>query len=640
MAIRLPVEEALDIYDIHLWGAGFFGISPEGDLTVRPTRDPRLGLSLPRVVADLRRQGHDTPLLFRFPQILHTSVDEMVKAFRAAMDEFGFHGGDYSPTFPMKVNQNRWVVEALLAAGRPSRIGVEAGSKPELMAALALDVAPGALTTLNGYKDSETLDLAIMGARMGRRVVIVIEKPFEVDLLLRAFEKAGDGPLPEVGLRVRMFARGAGKWRESSGLTAKFGLTTGALLEAVAAFRAAGQLERLAMVHFHIGSQIPDIRRLKSAFREGARIYAKLRKMGVPLSILNMGGGLAIDYDGSNTASDASRNYSIAEYANDAVYIVKEVCLEERVPYPLITTESGRALTAYHSLLVTDVLARITPDLRTGNGGKGATREHARVVQELRSMLEDMSGKNYREYFHDATEQRDEMVTLFNHGLVTLEDRALAEQLFWDIARRALAFAKREKIPLEEFQELEQALDQKYIVNFSVFQSVPDHWALEQLFPIVPTSRLRETPEHKATLCDITCDSDGQIDHFVDIKDVKEVLPLHDPIPGEPYDLAICLLGAYQDVMGDLHNLYGAPDEVHVSIDAEGRTRIDRIVPGDTVADVLSVFHYEEDALVAAVERQLATQVEAGALPAEAAKALVAEYRGLFSRGTYLRQPT
>jgi arginine decarboxylase len=420
MAIRLPVEEALDIYDIHLWGAGVFGISPDGDLTVRPTRDPRLGLSLARVVADLRRQGHDTPLLFRFPQILHTSVDEMVKAFRAAMDEFGFHGGDYSPTFPMKVNQNRWVVEALLSAGRPSRIGVEAGSKPELMAALALDVAPGALTTLNGYKDPETLDLAIMGARMGRRVVIVIEKPFEVDLLLKAFEKAGDGPLPEVGLRVRMFARGAGKWRESSGLTAKFGLTTGALLEAVAAFRAAGRLDRLAMVHFHIGSQIPDIRRLKSAFREGARIYAKLRKMGVPLSILNMGGGLAIDYDGSNTASDASRNYSIAEYANDAVYIVKEVCLEERVPYPLITTESGRALTAYHSLLVTDVLARITPDLRTGNGGRGATREHARVVQELRSMLEDMSGKNYREYFHDATEQRDEMVTLFNHGLVTL----------------------------------------------------------------------------------------------------------------------------------------------------------------------------------------------------------------------------
>jgi arginine decarboxylase len=437
-----------------------------------------------------------------------------------------------------------------------------------------------------------------------------------------------------------MFARGAGKWRESSGLTAKFGLTTGALLEAVAAFRAAGRLDRLAMVHFHIGSQIPDIRRLKSAFREGARIYAKLRKMGVPLSILNMGGGLAIDYDGSNTASDASRNYSIAEYANDAVYIVKEVCLEERVPYPLITTESGRALTAYHSLLVTDVLARITPDLRTGNGGRGATREHARVVQELRSMLEDMSGKNYREYFHDATEQRDEMVTLFNHGLVTLEDRALAEQLFWDIARRALAFAKREKIPLEEFQELEQALDQKYIVNFSVFQSVPDHWALEQLFPIVPTSRLREAPEHKATLCDITCDSDGQIDHFVDIKDVKEVLPLHDPIPGEPYDLAFCLLGAYQDVMGDLHNLYGAPDEVHVTIDPEGRTKVDRIVPGDTVGEVLSVFHYEEDALVAAVERQLATQVEAGALSAAAAAALVAEYRGLFSRGTYLRQPT
>lgn len=254
-------------------------------------------------------------------------------------------------------------------------------------------------------------------------------------------------------------------------------------------------------------------------------------------------------------------------------------------------------------------------------------------------MLEDMSGKNYREYFHDATEQRDEMATLFNHGLITLEDRGLAEQLFWDIARRALSFARREKIPLEEFQELEQALDQKYIVNFSVFQSVPDHWALEQLFPIVPVSRLREPPEHKATLCDITCDSDGQIDHFVDIKDVKEVLPLHDPIPGEPYDLAICLLGAYQDVMGDLHNLYGAPDEVHVSIDEEGRTRIDRIVPGDTVADVLSVFHYDEATLVEGVGRQLAARAEAGELSADRSAALLAAYRGLFSGGTYLRQP-
>lgn len=638
MAMRLPVEEALDIYDIHLWGAGYFGISAEGELTVRPVRNPRLEVSLPRVVADLRRQGHETPILFRFPQILHTSVDEMVRAFRAAMDEFGFHGGDYSPTFPMKVNQNRHVVEALLAAGRPSRLGLEAGSKPELMAALAMDVAPGALTTINGYKDPETLALAIMGARMGRRVVIVVEKPFEVELILRAFEKAGDGPLPEVGLRVRMFARGAGKWRESSGLTAKFGLTTAALLAAVGQFRAAQQLDRLSMVHFHIGSQIPDIRRLKAAFREGARIYAKLRKMGVPLSILNMGGGLAVDYDGSKTASDASRNYSIAEYANDAVYIVKEVCLEERVPYPLITTESGRALTAYHSLLVTNVLARITPDLPSQNGGKGGTREHARVVQELRSMLEDMSGKNYREYFHDATEQRDEMATLFNHGLITMEDRGLAEQLFWDIARRALSFARREKIPLEEFQELEQALDQKYIVNFSVFQSVPDHWALEQLFPIVPISRLREPPEHKATLCDITCDSDGQIDHFVDIKDVKEVLPLHDPIPGEPYDLAICLLGAYQDVMGDLHNLYGAPDEVHVSIDEEGRTRIDRIVPGDTIADVLGVFRYEQQKLVEGVGRQLTAQVEAGNLAAERPEALLAAYRDLFAKGTYLKQ--
>lgn len=635
MVVRLPVEEALDIYDIHLWGAGFFGISSEGELTVRPNRDPQQEISLPRLMADLRGRGIETPILFRFPQILHTSVRDLVGSFRAAMDEFGYHGSDYRPAFPMKVNQNRRVVEALLSAGRPFNLSLEAGSRAELMAALSLDLAEGGLTIINGYKDRETLALAVLGARMGRRIVVVVEKLFEVDLLLRAFEEAGPGPLPEVGFRVRLFARGSGKWWKSGGVAAKFGLTTSDLLSAVSRFRGEGRLDRLTTVHFHIGSQIPDIRRLKAAFREGARIYAKLAKMGVPLSVLNIGGGLAIDYDGSNTASDASRNYSTAEYANDVVYTVKDVCAEEKVPLPTLVSESGRALTAYHSLLVTTVLARISAEPQNGNGsGPGGS---SRVLNELRGMVADISGKTYREYYHDAIELRDEMATLFNHGLVPLEDRALGEKLFWDLARKALSFARREKIPLEEFQELEQALHEKFILNFSVFQSAPDHWALEQLFPIAPISRLREKPEHSGTLCDITCDSDGEIDHFVDIKDVKEVLPLHTPIPGQPYDIAICLLGAYQDVMGDLHNLLGAPDEAHVTVREDGGYSIDHLEEGDTVSDVLSIFNYGTSAMQSILRDRLQARAAAGQLSAAEAEALFDRYRSHFSKGTYLR---
>ncbi|MBP7146931.1 MAG: biosynthetic arginine decarboxylase [Acidobacteria bacterium] len=638
MVVRIPVEEALDVYGIHLWGAGYFGISQEGELTVRPTRNVRQELSLPRLVQQARDRGIDTPILFRFPQILKTSVEELVGSFRAAREEFGFQGGSYSPAFPMKVNQNRAVVEALLEAGRAHNLSLEVGSRAELMAALAMDLGEDALTIVNGYKDSETFRLASLGARIGRRVVVVIEKEFEIDLVLRAMEDVEEGALPEIGIRVRLFAKGSGKWWKSSGLTAKFGLTTTALLGAVSRLREAGRLDRLSMVHFHIGSQIPDIRRLKAAFREGARIYAKLRRMGVPVSVLNVGGGLAVDYDGSNTASDASRNYSISEYANDAVFIVKDVCSEEKVPLPLLVSESGRALTAYHSLLVTNTLHTISADPPMMLNGTRTPAEKPRVVQELRAMSEDISGKTYREYYHDAIELRDEMATLFNHGLVPLEDRALAEQLFWEIARKALTFARREKIPLEEFEQLEQALDEKYVLNFSVFQSVPDHWALEQLFPIVPISRLREEPDHKATLCDITCDSDGEIDHFVDIKDVKEVLPLHAPVAGQSYDLAILMLGAYQDVMGDLHNLFGAPDEIHVTMDEDGVARIDKIVEGDTVADVLQIFGYPHEELSERVRVALDARVGAGSLTPHEAKNLHDAYRDMFDRGTYLKR--
>lgn len=633
---RIPLEEALDYYGIPHWGGGYFGINPDGELTVRPTRDPAREIALPALVREARSRGLETPLIFRFPQILGKKVEELAGAFKNAIEEFNFKGAEYRPIFPIKVNQQRDVVEALISAGRRWGIGIEAGSRAEFIAALSLDLSPGALTVVNGYKDLETVRLGILGARTGRRVVLVMEKLFEVDVVLRAFAEAGPGPLPEIGFRVKLFARGAGRWSKSTGVTAKFGLSTSALLLGIQKLKDAGFVDQVSLIHFHIGSQIPEIRRLKGAIKEAARIYAKLRRRGVPLSVLNVGGGLAVDYDGSKTASDASCNYSVVEYANDVTYTVGEVCQEEKVPMPLLVSESGRFLTATHSVLVANVLGRISADPPPANGSNEDSAP--RPIKEMKGMLRDISGKNYVEYYHDAVELRDEALTLFNVGIIGLEDRGLAEGLFWEIARRAVSFSRREKIPLEEFEEVERLLHEKYVVNFSVFQSTPDHWALEQLFPIVPMTRLREEPTNKAALVDITCDSDGEIDHFVDIKDVKETLALHDlPTSSEePYDLAICLLGAYQDVMGDMHNLFGAPDEVTVMIDDDGKAQVARIERGDTVAGVLRVFGYHEDEVVETMRGRLQAKVATGELTSAEAAARLEGFSGLFTRATYL----
>ncbi len=633
---RIALEDALEYYSIPHWGSGYFGINNDGELTVRPTRDSAREVSLPSLVREVRARGLETPLIFRFPQILEAKVDELAGAFKNAIEEFNFKGAEYRPIFPIKVNQQRDVVEALLSAGRKHGLGIEAGSRAEFMAALSLDLPPGALTVVNGYKDLETVRLAIAGARMGRRVILVMEKLFETDLVLRAFSDAGPGPLPEVGFRVRLFARGAGRWHKSTGVTAKFGLSTASLLDGISRMKAAGHLEQVSMVHFHIGSQIPEIRRIKGAIKEAARVYAKLRRRGVPLTVINVGGGLAVDYDGSKTASDASCNYSVNEYANDVTYTIGEVCQEEKVPMPLMVSESGRFLTAAHSLLIANVLGRISADPPPTNG---INEESApRPVKEMKAMLREISGKNYVEYYHDAVELRDEALTLFNVGLISLEDRALAEGLFWEIGRKAISFSRREKLPNEEFDELERQLHEKYVVNFSVFQSTPDHWALEQLFPIVPITRLREAPTTAAALVDITCDSDGEIDHFVDIKDVKETIALHEfnPDSPEPYDLAICLLGAYQDVMGDMHNLFGAPDEVTVTVAEDGRPQIVRVERGDTVAGVLRVFGYHQEEMTRTIRERLQRKVAEGVVGEKEANLLLDNFCGLFTRATYL----
>ncbi|RMF73773.1 MAG: biosynthetic arginine decarboxylase [Acidobacteria bacterium] len=632
---RLPLDEAHELWGLHLWGDGLFGIDDAGALTLRPTGPAGPAVAVGPVVEQAIAAGLTTPLVLRFPQLLAWRIDALCGAFDAALAEFGVAGGTYRPVYPLKVNQRRPVVEALVEAGRPRSLSVEVGSRAELHAALALDLAPDAMVVVNGYKDRATLELAILGARAGRRVVVVLEKLFELDALLAAYEQADPGPLPEIGLRARLYARGAGKWWKSTGVTAKFGLTTTALLSAVDRLDRAGRLDLVRMLHFHIGSQVPEIRRFKTAFREAARMYARLRARGVPLEILNLGGGLAVDYDGSRTASDASMNYSLQEYANDAVFLVDEVCREENVPFPMLVSESGRALTAHHALLITDVIGTIEADPPAED--EPVSPDAPRVLREMAHLAANITAKNYREYFHDAVLLRDEMITLFNVGLVGLADRARVQGHFWRVCRAALRFARRERVPSEEFEQLERALDEKFVCNFSVFQSVPDHWALGQLFPIVPVERLREPPRRSATLVDITCDSDGEIARFVDPQLVRDHLALHAPADdrGRPYRLAVALVGAYQDVMGDMHNLFGTPAEADVIVEG-GVPRIREARPGDSAARALELSGWDPAELTKRLAAALDARVGSGALPAGERDAMLDRWRRSLARSTYL----
>jgi arginine decarboxylase len=636
---RIRIDDVLEIYGIDNWGAGYFGVSNRGELTVHPTGEERHRISLLSIVETLWAQGLTTPLLLRFPQILESQVGKLCSSFAAAIQEFDYPRR-YRPVYPLKVNQQRPVVEALLSTGARHGLGLEVGSKPELLGALAFDTPPGALLTCNGFKDAEYLRLAFLGARLGREVVVVLEKPYELEHYLAVARHQPDRPAPGIGFRIRLNSRGSGKWEKSGGITSKFGLTTAALLAGLRRLEAEGMIDRLRMLHFHIGSQITEIRRLKNAIKEAARVYAKVRKLGIPVELLNVGGGLGVDYDGSKTSSDASVNYTIQEYANDVVYTVGEVCAEEDVPPPDLVSESGRALVTYHSMLVVDVQAAI----QAGDDPQPEARgEPPRVIEELEDVRRSLTAKNYREYYHDALELRDEMYSLFNLGMLDLEDRARGERAFWDIAQTAVRHARREKFFADEFVDLDHLLHGKLVCNFSVFQSIPDHWALDQLFPVVPIHRLRERPTVRATLVDITCDSDGEVEKFVDLKDIKDALEVHrppHPPQQQPYYLAFLLVGAYQDVMGDLHNLFGAPNEAHVLVDERGEATIQGVRPGNTVRQTLEAFGYDVEALTGRIESLLKNRTDQGSISGDEARGLLEEYRTLFDAYTYLTPQT
>ena len=603
------VSDSLKLYNIESWGDQYFSINPTGNMTVHPKRGEGPGIDLKSVVDEIRTSGVGLPVLIRFQDIIRHRVVALNEAFKKTIAEFGYKGR-YQGVYPIKVNQMREVVEEILDAGRAYDFGLEAGSKAELAAVIAMNTTPNALVICNGYKDYAFIKTALMGIKMGKRVIIVIEKLSELYQVIAVAKELG--VVPQVGIRCKLYSKGSGKWESSGGEFAKFGLTTPELLHAVNVLRQEGLQESFKLLHFHIGSQITNIKTIKDAVKEGTRIYSKLRKMGLNVEFLDVGGGLGVDYDGSRTSFESSINYSLAEYVTDVVYSIKEVCEAEEVPEPNIVSESGRALVAHHSVLIVNVFGSI--EVGATPMEMAETPDEDDVVKEMRYLSQHLSHKNLLEHFHDALQRKEEALSMFKLGFLSLEDKAKVEYLFWQICKVIHKNAKGLKYVPEEVEALNKHLADQYLCNFSLFQSMPDHWAIQHLFPIVPVHRHDEEPQRTATLVDITCDSDGKVCKFIDLRDIKDTLPLHALKDKEAYYLGFFLMGAYQDIMGDLHNLFGRVNEVHVFLDETepGGYYIEEVIRGNNIAGVLSWIQYSATDLEKRVKEQIEAKVREG----------------------------
>jgi len=603
------VSDSLKLYNIENWGDQYFSINPSGNLTVHPRRGEGAGVDLKSVVEEIRSQGLRMPVLIRFQDIIRHRVVSLNEAFRKTIVEFNYKG-QYQGVYPIKVNQMREVVEEIIDAGRPYDFGLEAGSKAELVAVIAMNTTPNSLVICNGYKDYEFIKTALMGIKLGKRVIIVVEKLTELYQIISVAKELSVTPL--IGIRTKLYSKGSGKWESSGGESAKFGLTTPELLHAVNVLRQEGLQDSFKLLHFHIGSQVTNIKTIKDAVKEGTRIYAKLVKMGLNLSFLDVGGGLGVDYDGSRTSFESSINYSLQEYVSDVVYSIQEVCQAEEVAEPTIVSESGRALTAHHSVLVVNVFGNI--EVGATPTGMEESEGEADVVKEMRYLSQHLSSKNLLEHFHDALQRKEEALSMFKLGFLSLEDKAKVESLFWQICKVIHKNAAGLRYVPDEVEALNKHLADQYLCNFSLFQSVPDHWAIQHLFPIVPIHRHDEEPTRSATLVDITCDSDGKVCKFIDLRDIKDTLPLHTFSPSEPYYLGFFLMGAYQDIMGDLHNLFGRVNEVHVFLDETepGGYYIEEVIKGNNIAGVLSWIQYSTTDLEKKVKEQIDARVREG----------------------------
>ncbi len=628
-ADKFSVTEAAELYSIPNWSGGWFRVNDDGEMEVTPS--PGLSVVIKDVVDELVERGESMPFILRFPQVLAGRVKQLNESFHKAIDEYNYKGA-YQGVFPIKVNQRRLVVESIAQAGYQYAHGLEAGSKAELALCLAQKMHPDALLCCNGFKDDGFIKLALWGRSLGKNVVITIEKFSELERILK--QARALGVKPAIGVRFKLHARGSGQWEESGGDQAKFGLNAYELLQVVERLKEENMLDSLVMLHTHIGSQITDIRRIKVAVREATQTYAGLMAAGASLKYLNIGGGLGVDYDGSKTTFYASTNYTLAEYAADVVYTVQEVCKARQVAEPTIISESGRALTAHHSVLIVPVVD-VTGPTRNLQDIPPASEDTHQIVKDLEDVLENITTRNYREMYNDAVGDKQTLHNLFDLGYVSLPDRARGEALFNAILRKVAKMVSGEKYVPDELEDLQKVLADKYICNFSLFQSLPDNWAIQALFPIIPLSRLDEKPTRQATLVDITCDSDGKIEKFIDLRDVRATLPLHEP-GDEPYYLGIFLAGAYQDVLGSAHNLFGKVSEAHVTVRSGGRYHIDLFVRGQKARRMIESMGYEEGMLRESIEDQADEAIKEGWLTDQQEVEMLEDYGEELLGYTYL----
>ncbi len=627
------ITDASELYDVPRWGQGYFSVGGNGHVLAHVTKDPGRSIDVKQLIDHLQLRGIGLPILIRFSDILRHRLADIQDAFEAAIAQHQYTG-KYVCVYPIKVNQQRQVVEEVIAFGREHGFGLEAGSKPELLAVVAMTTNETPIIC-NGFKDAEFIEMAMLALKMGRKIIPVVEKYTELGLVLEYAKKVG--VRPQIGMRVKLAARGGGRWQSSGGYRSKFGLTVAEVRKGLQKLKAEGMEDCFKLLHFHLGSQIPNIRIVKGALNEAARIYTELVKEGAGLELIDVGGGLGVDYDGSQTNCESSVNYTLQEYANDVVYHIQSVCDDANVKHPTIVSESGRAVVAYHSMLVFNVLGV------SGFGEKdiptnGDDDELEQPLIDLKETYQNLTARNALESFHDAQQALDMALNLFNGGYLPLGQRCQAETLFWVICSRLRKLTHQmEEVP-EDLQTLDDTLADTYFCNFSLFQSIPDSWAIKQLFPVMPIHRLNEAPSRQAVLGDITCDSDGKLDQFIDRRDVRRTLALH-PLTAEPYYLGVFLVGAYQEILGDLHNLFGDTHAVHVSLDSSDNVVLESVIKGDTVREVLDYVEFDADMLIRKLRESVEVSVREGRLDFEESGRLLRFYEDGLQGYTYLEGP-
>lgn len=623
------IEDSEALYRIEGWGEPYFSINAAGHVTVSPKGDRGGSLDLFELVNALKERNLGLPLLIRFSDILENRIERLNACFAKAIARYNY-SGVYRGVFPVKCNQQRHLIEDLVRFGKPHQFGLEAGSKPELMIALAMLDTPGALLICNGYKDREYIETAMLSQRLGQTPIIVLEQIEEVELVIAASLSLGIKPI--LGVRAKLSTQGVGRWGGSSGDRAKFGLTIPEIIQAVDQLKEADLLDSLQLLHFHIGSQISAINVVKDAIREASQIYVELAQLGANMKYLDVGGGLAVDYDGSQTNFYASKNYNMQNYANDIVAELKDACAERQLPVPTLISESGRAIASHQSILIFDVLS--TYDVPSGSPEPPKEGEPP-IIWNLWETYQSINLENYQEAYHDVVQFKEEAISRFNLGILRLTERARVDRIYWACCEKILSITRQQEYVPDDLEDLEKIMASIYYVNFSVFQSAPDCWAIDQLFPIMPIHRLGEEPTRRGILADLTCDSDGKIDRFIDLRDVKSVLEMHPFKPGEPYYLGMFLSGAYQEIMGNLHNLFGDTNAVHIQLTPKGY-QIEHVVKGDTMKEVVGYVQYDSEDLVESIRQRTEQALQEKRITLQESQRLLQTYEQSLSRYTYL----